>query len=200
MKALESKIPQWHSLVFGTICFVVSISAGIIVISLLNGSWVNHGLTPFIQFLSLFQLLWNDNPPEALWFLIKKSLFSLAHKDPRSGLNLWTYEFSSLSLLLYIAVAVFTGRLLARLGQEQKTLRQAGKILIIFSIGAVLALISMSYMTSIEHCSGATWVGFVALYGLGVDGFSLYTAWQWLLALIGAALMAWSKHIEQNNT
>ncbi|MDH5326704.1 MAG: hypothetical protein OEZ68_10190 [Gammaproteobacteria bacterium] len=179
--------PRRTWLLLSLLCFVVSIAIGLIIISILNRGTVNHGLTPIVQFFPLFKLMWADNPTAALWFLLRKSVFTLAHQDPRSGLNLWTYEFHTLSLLVYLITCTLLGRMLLALRQTQQTLIAYGQTF----LAATLILLSMSYMTSIEHCSGATWVGFVALYGLGFDEFELYPAWQWLCALIGMALLAW---------
>jgi hypothetical protein len=57
--------------------------------------------------------------------------------------------------------------------------------------GLVLVAFSVTYMTSIEHCAGPTWTGFVALYGLGYSQFELNPLWQALCAVAGLLLMLW---------
>ena len=186
-------------LLISLLCFVSAIVFGLIALSALNGGWANHILTPVVQFFSLFQLLWNDNPATALWFLVRKSVFTFAYQDPRSGLNLWTYEFNSLTILVYLATCAVVGHLILRIRQQTQQLAQG----LLSLCGTILILSSMSYMTSIEHCSGATWIGFVAMYGLGFDEFELYPAWQWLCAGVGTLLLLWvyfnksSKYIQQ---
>jgi len=168
---------------------VLSIVLGLALIMLLNGGLVNHILTPILQYLSLFSILWDENPRGALQFILTKSVIAFTHKDPRSGLNLWTFEFDSITLAVYVLVAVFGGRLLLKLRANPRTHRWAGATGL---TGCALLLFSVSYMTSIDHCSGATWVGFVSLYGLGFDEFELYTVWQWLCAGLGCLALAGS--------
>lgn len=189
------KHPQLGWLLGSFLCFLLSISIGLVLIMILNGGWANHILTPVIQFWSLFQLLWADNALAAIWFLVRKSLFTLAYQDPRSGLNLWTFEFSTLTLLVYIVVALLVGKLLQQLYKINLIKMDMLKLALPGLLGAALILASMSFMTSIEHCSGATWVGFVAMYGLGFDEFQLYPIWQWFVAISGLALFIWGFHL-----
>ncbi|MCG6968210.1 MAG: hypothetical protein LJE85_00450 [Gammaproteobacteria bacterium] len=167
----------------------ISIVLGLVSIMLLNGGVVNHVLLPVAQYWSLFTVLWNDNPLGALQFLLTKSVISFTHKDPRSGLNLWTYEFDSITIIIYALVSGFGGRLLLKFFTNPRSYRWAT---VVGLIGCTLVMVSASYMTSIKHCSGATWVGFVSLYGMGFDEFELYPLWQWLCAGLGCLALAGS--------
>lgn len=169
--------------------FLFCVAAGLASIVLLNGGMVNHVLIPIAQYMSLFAILWDDNPLGALQFLLTKSVITFTHKDPRSGLNLWTYEFDSITIAVYALVAGFGGRLLLKLFSNPRNYRWAA---IVGLSGCALVIIAASYMTSIEHCSGATWVGFVSLYGMGFDEFELYPVWQWLCAGLGVLALAGS--------
>ena len=197
MNNVIKKHPRWGWILISFVCFIISISIGLIAIMVLNGGWANHGLTPVIQFWSLFQLLWNDNAPAAVWFLVRKSLFTFAHQDPRSGLNLWTFEFNTLTLLVYIVVALVLGKSLQRLMQMDLRGKDWVRLGLPLVSGAILVMLAMSFMTSIAHCSGATWVGFVALYGMGFDEFQLYPIWQWLIAISGLVLLIWGEHLRR---
>ncbi|WP_455212399.1 hypothetical protein [Kaarinaea lacus] len=166
---------------------LLSVTLGLVMIMLLNGGMVNHILIPIAQYLSLFTILWDEKPFGALQFLLTKSVVTFAHKDPRSGLNLWTYEFDSITIVVYALVAGFGGRLLLKFFGNPRNYRWAT---LAGLSGCLLVIFAVSYMTSIEHCSGATWVGFVSLYGMGLDEFELYPIWQWLCASLGVLALA----------
>ena len=169
--------------------FIAHIMIGLVIIMSLNGQWVNHSLLPIFQYTGMFSLIWPEQPFGAIQFLATKSLFAFAHHDPRSGLNLWTLEYDSITLLLYTCTSVFTGWMLVKyLGKTDVDRRPA--ILVAAFLGAFFLSFSASYMTVIEHCSGATWVGFVSLYGMGFDEFQLYPAYQFISAIIGILALA----------
>jgi hypothetical protein len=169
--------------------FVFSVIVGLVLIMLLNGGMINHILIPIAQYLSLFTILWDEKPLGALQFLLTKSVVTFAHKDPRSGLNLWTYEFDSITIIVYALAAGFGGRLLLKFINNP---RSYGWATVVGLTGCTLVIASVSYMTSIEHCSGATWVGFVSMYGMGFDEFELYPIWQWLCAGLGCLALGGS--------
>lgn len=169
--------------------FLFSVMVGLVLIMLLNGGLVNHILTPIAQYLSLFTILWDEKPLGALQFLLTKSVVTFAHKDPRSGLNLWTYEFDSITIIVYALAAGFGGRLLLKFFANPRNYRWAT---LVGLSGCVLVIFAGTYMTSIEHCSGATWAGFVSMYGMGFDEFELYPMWQWLCAGLGILALAGS--------
>jgi hypothetical protein len=156
---------------------------GLILTMVFNGTMVNHGLTPIFQFLGIFQIIWPEQPMSSLHFLATKSLFAFAHQDPRSGLNLWTLEYDTYTLLIYVTVSAILGWVVTTYRNQAISI-PLGPFYTVFVGGALVAL-SMSYMTVIDHCSGATWVGFVALYGMGFDEFELYPVYQIICAALG---------------
>jgi len=172
---------QW--LLWAAIILSMHFMLGLILTMVLNGTMVNHGLTPIFQFLGIFQIIWPEQPMSSLNFLATKSLFAFAHQDPRSGLNLWTLEYDTYTLLTYVIVAAILGWVVTTY-RNQAISVPLGPILTIFA-GGVFVAVSMSYMTVIDHCSGATWVGFVALYGMGFDEFELYPVYQIICASLG---------------
>lgn len=177
---------QW--LLVSTAMLLLMVAMGLVFIMLLNGGIINHLLTPVMQYLSLFKVLWDENAFGAVQFLLSKSLLAFAYQDPKSGLNVWTYDFDSYSAAVYIIAALVGGRIIAR---QLYFHRSAPKLPLALSfIGMCLLASSMSYMTAIAHCSGPTWVGFVSLYGLGLDEFQLYPVYQILVAVIGIVLLA----------
>ncbi|WP_455201765.1 hypothetical protein [Kaarinaea lacus] len=121
----------------------------------------------------------------SLHFLATKSLFAFAHQDPRSGLNLWTLEYDTYTLLIYLGVSAILGWTISTYRNQAISI-PSGPLYTVFAGGVFVAL-SMSYMTVIDHCSGATWVGFVAMYGMGFDEFELYPVYQIICAAIGIA-------------
>jgi hypothetical protein len=169
--------------------FFLSVLVGLVLIMLLNGGVVNHILTPVAQYWSLFTILWDENPLGALRFLLTKSVISFTHKDPRSGLNIWTYDFDSITIIVYALASGFGGRLLLKFFANPRNFLWAT---VLGLIGCTLVIVAVSYMTSIKHCSGATWIGFVSLYGMGFDEFELYPMWQWLCAGLGCLALAGS--------
>lgn len=179
-------------LLYSSLIFIGYFAIGLISITLLNKGWVNHILNPVGAAVSMFQLIWPEQPLAALEFLLTQSFVVLAHKDPRSALNLWTLEYDAITLLVYFGAAILLGRLLTRPPEHDASrdysISTHGHFTAI--LGVSLLVSSVTYMTAIEHCSGATWVGFVMLYGLGFDGFELFPAYQWILFLIGVSLFA----------
>lgn len=177
---------QW--LQVSGLLLVFLMCAGLLLIMLLNGGRINHLLTPILQYLSLFKVLWDENVIGAIQFLLSKPLLSFAYQDAKSGLNVWTYDFDSYTVAVYAIAALVGGRLIARQWYYQRT---GSKRPIIFGfIGMSLLAFSMSYMSAIAHCSGPTWVGFVSLYGLGLDEFQLYPFYQILVAIVGIVLLS----------
>lgn len=185
---------QWLLCSVGVL--VVHFIVGLAIVIAVNGKMVNHALTPIFQYFGIFKLTWPEQPLGSLHFLATKSILVLSHFDPRSALNLWTLEYDFYTLVIYIAISLILGRL-AGFYLLDKTLMPA-KVLAAFAASAFFISFSISYMTVLEHCSGATWVGFVALYGLGLNEFELYPIYQIICAIIGisgfAAAVFWLNH------
>ncbi len=160
----------------------------LILVMLLNARAVNHALTPIFLYLGIFQIIWPEKPLSSLHFLATKSVFAFAHKDPRSGLNLWTLEYDTYTLLTYVAVSVILGWAITSFRNQAISVPFAPLGTVISS--GILISFSASYMTVIEHCSGATWMGYVALYGMGFDEFELFPAYQIICAILGIAGLA----------
>ena len=179
-------------LLYSGLIFIGLFVVGLFIVTLLNKGWVNHLLNPVGAYFSMFQLIWPEQPLAALEFILTKSFIVFAHKDPRSGLNLWTLEYDAITLTVYLLVSLLIGWMLSRAPSHDARRNYRISIRGRFAalLGGSLLALSVTYMTGIEHCSGATWVGFVSLYGLGFDGFDLYPAYQWIIFLLGAGLMA----------
>jgi hypothetical protein len=176
-----------HFLPISGLLFISFFIVGLTAITLLNGGMVNHMLFPIGANISMFQLIWPEQPLGALEFIVTKSLFVFAHKDPRSALNLWTLEYDGITLAIYLLAALLGGRLISHARQSA----QHSPGLVRGLLGVTSLVLSFTYMTAIEHCSGATWVGFVSLYGLGFSGFDFYPYYQGVFALIGLGLLVW---------
>lgn len=172
---------QW--LLTSTGVFALHILLGLIIVIAVNGKMVNHGLTPIFQYMGIFKLTWPEQPMGSLHFLATKSIFVLSHFDARSALNLWTLEYDFYTLLVYLAVSLLVGRIVAAYLKDPTILPV--KAVVLYAVSALFISFSISYMTVLEHCSGATWVGFVALYGLGLNEFELYPIYQIICAIIG---------------
>jgi len=156
---------------------------GLLLVMALNGKLVNHTLAPVFQFLGIFQIIWPEHPLDSLHFLATKSLFAFSHYDPRSGLNLWTLEYDSYTLMVYVTLSLFLGWVITTYRQQAISIPLGPAISC--GVGVLLVALSISYMTVIDQCSGATWVGFVAMYGMGFDEFELYPAYQIICAALG---------------
>ena len=156
-------------------------------IMLLNGGWVNHILTPVDSYFPMFQLIWTEQPLAALQMILSKSVIAFAHRDMQTGLNIWTLEYDTLTLGVYLIAALLGGRLLLPLARDGK----GGRGMVPGLAGMAGLVLAFTYMTSIEHCAGATWVGFVLAYGLGADGFELSWWWQGTLASVGLGLLGY---------
>lgn len=174
-------------LLTSSLLFLCFILGGLIAMALLNGGVVNHVLIPIGADIGMFRLIWSEQPLGALEFIVTKSLFVFAYQDPRSALSLWTLEYDSITLIVY-ALAALLGGLLIR-NARQTVQHNTG--LLRGLLGVVALVSAFSYMTAIEHCSGATWVGFVSLYGLGFSGFNFYPYYQGVFAATGLGLLFW---------
>lgn len=175
-----------HWLLFSGLLFIGFIVGSVIAIALFNGGWPNHLLFPIGADIGMFHLIWPEQHVGALEFIVTKSLFVVTHQDPRSALNLWTAQYDSITLCVYLLAALLGGRLINRARQSHYS---AG----LFSglLGVLFLVTAFTYMSAIEHCSGATWVGFVSLYGMGFSGFDFYPYYQGVFALAGLGLVIW---------
>jgi hypothetical protein len=158
----------------------------VLMMSLLNRELVNNVLFPIAQYVPMFEILWRDNPSAAIGVLADKSVLAFGHFDERSGLYLWTLEFDTLSLLVYLAVSFVAVVVWHRIRATGIDRMQSALAL----AGLGLILLARTYATVAAHCAGSTWVGFVSLYALGVDKFPVNSFWQWLFAAAGLALLA----------
>ncbi len=181
----QEKPNRWW--LISTLLFISFVVVGLLAMTLLNGGVVNHMLFPIGIDVSMFQLIWKEQPLSALEFIVTKSWFVFAYKDLRSGLNLWTLQYDSITLMVYLFAALAGGRLISRV--RQTTRPSTG--LLRGLLGVVLLVIAFTYMTALEHCSGATWVGFVGFYGLGFSNFEFYPYYQGVMTLLGLGLLMW---------
>lgn len=152
----------------------------VVLMMLGNLSLVNNVFFPIGQYLSMAGMMWDESVLGTLQFLSHKSLFALAHTDSRTGLHIWTVEFDFITLAVYAAVV---GIYLYWAKEQQRFFSarsQRGAWLIV----ALLCLVFAStYVTSIAHCAGPTWAGFVLLYGLGFEELD-QTYWPQLLFVL----------------
>lgn len=183
MFSFHKKTSVSHWLLLSLVVFALHFVLGLIIVSAVNGKLPNHGLTPVFQYFSVFKLIWPEQPLSSLHFMATKSIFVFAHFDERSALKLWTLEYDFYTLMIYLAMSLSLGRLLANYQTNASNL--AIKQMVAFFLSAFMISFSVSYMTVLEHCSGATWVGFVTLYGLGINEFDLYPVYQLIFAIIG---------------
>ncbi len=174
-------------LLLSLIILSVIIAVGTILISILNTGYVNHLLVPIGNYLPIIKLIWQDSAINAVQFSATKSLFALAYLDPRSQLNLWTFEFDAISLLVYLLGSMYLAKTFITHFKHLTSKTLPYKIM-----GIGLLIFSVSYMSAIKHCAGPTWVGFVVAYGLGFTGFDHMPIWQILFALIGMVLIVLS--------
>ena len=177
---------QW-SLLSATV-LAIHFLFGLIAVIAVNANMVNHVLTPIFQYIGVFKLTWPEQPLGSLHFLATKSILVFSHYDPRSALNLWTLEYDFYTLFIYLLVSLLLGRVVAKHFNDPANM--PGKAVIAYAFSAFFISFSISYMTVLEHCSGATWVGFVALFGLGLNEFQLYPIYQIVCAIIGIAGIA----------
>ena len=183
---IHPQIKSGQSLLISSLLFISFFVGGLIIITLLNGGWVNHVIFPIGADIAMFQLIWPEQHWGSLGFIVTKSIFVFTHQDPRSGLNLWTMQYDSITLGVYLLAALSGGRLINRAKQS----RYYGGLWCGL-LGVLLLVTAFTYMSAIEHCSGATWVGFVSLYGLGFSGFDFYPYYQGVFAMAGLALLLW---------
>ncbi len=165
--------------VTGTAIFFTALLFETLLLAVLNREMVNNMLFPISQYLPMFEVIWKDNPWAALQILADKSVLAVGHYDAASGLYLWTLEFNALSLLLHLLGAVVIAKLIAL----------PRPLFGSMVTGVALVIMSHTYITVMAHCAGPTWVGFVTLYGLGVDKFPVNSTWQWLFFAAGVLLV-----------
>ena len=176
-----------HWLLLGLFILIGIIAIGTALLSILNTGYFNRLVIPIGNYIPMIKLLWQDSLTGAIQFASTKSLFAIAYLDPRSQLNLWTYEFDTISLAVYFIGSMYLARTFKTHAETF-----AGNPLALKVIGSVLILSSVSYMSVIQHCAGPTWIGFVATYGLGFEGFDHLGIWQILFAICGIVLILFS--------
>jgi len=176
-----------HWLFLALFILIGILAASSVLLSILNTGYFNHLLVPIGNYVPMIKLLWQDSFVGAIQFASTKSLFAVAYLDPRSHLDLWTYEFDTISLLVYFASSIYLA-----ISFKTHARTSAGNPLALKLTGSVLVLLSVSYMSVIQHCAGPTWVGFVAAYGFGFEGFDHLGIWQILFAICGIALILFS--------
>ena len=166
--------------------FVGLIITDVILMVLLNGRLVNKLFFPVTEYVSIFPLIWNNNPFTALYIFNTKSVLAFAHYDQRSALNLWTLEFTSISLFVYALVSTYAGWVV-KTWMSIKSMPHT--IIYLSGLGSGLILLSATYGTVLAHCAGATWIVYVGLLGLGFEDIPVTSLWQWLLAGMGGGLI-----------
>ena len=171
---------QWSFAILG-LHFIV----GVCLVMVLNGHIVNSVFAPIFNFTTTFKSMWPEQPLGALNFIATKSILAFAHTDPHSGLNLWTLEYNSYTLLVYVVLSLILGWIVARIRQKMLHI-STGPLLLVLA-GIVFTATSISYMSVIDHGTSANWVGFITLYGLGFNKFQLFPFYQYVCALIGIA-------------
>ena len=184
----ETEVNHKQWLTISGLLLLVLVAIGLSLVMLLNGGIVNHVLTPFLQYTSLFTVLWNDKPLGAIQFMINQPLLAFTYKDPRSTLNLWTYDFDFITTMVYVVACLLAGRIVAQYWYARQRAVYLSPLLLGLA-GLGLTALSITYMSVIEHCAGPTWVGFVSLYGMGLDEFGLYSAYQIVIASVGVVLL-----------
>ena len=180
-------IVKIHWLILGFFILIGIITASTALLSILNTGYFNRLVIFIGNYIPMIKLLWQDSLTNAIQFASTKSLFAVAYLGPRSQLNLWTYEFDTISLAVYVISSMYLARTF-----KTHTISSASNPLALKIIGSVLILLSVSYMSVIQHCAGPTWVGFVAAYGFGFEGFDHLGIWQILFAICGIALILFS--------
>jgi hypothetical protein len=183
MFSFHKKISTGQWLSSSCIVFAAHFVLGVILVMALNGKMINHGLTPIFTNIDVFKLIWPEHPLASLHFLATKSIFVFSHYDARSALSLWTLEYDFYTLLVYLTVSLSLGRILA--SHRNEAWKSSIKPIFACFTSAFIIAFSISYMTVLEHCSGATWVGFVSLYGMGFTEFELYPRYQIITVIIG---------------
>lgn len=154
---------------------------------LANVGLVNNVHFPVLNSLPLFTTMFEQNAWETVYIFSNKSLISIGQFDDRSGLYLWTLELDVNTLLTY-ALVCGVGTWLFR--HAATTPRYASGSIYKWSIAGFLILIfSRTYVTVLGHCAGPTWVGYVALFGLGAEQLEIISTWQWFIAALGVTLI-----------
>jgi hypothetical protein len=179
----KPKFTNWFAL--STCVFLALILSGIVLMMIANGRLVNAVDFPVKEYFGIFKIIWSDNPWGAIRVMSNKSIVLFGHYDSRSTLYLWTLEFNSIALLVYLSVSIAGGWLIRRTLTRTIPLR----FLYISMTGSFLLLLSSTYATVLAHCAGPTWITYVALYGMGFEKLSLNPIWQWVFAIVGGVLI-----------
>jgi len=175
-------------LISSTLYFFICILSLTILMMIANVGLANNLHFPILDTLSLFAAMYEQNAWETLYIFSNKSLFAIGEFDNRSGLYLWTLELDFITLLTYalacgIAKFVFHQAAISTTGYTSSPAYKWSLV------GLIILILSKTYITVLGHCAGPTWIGYVALYGLGVEELELTPLWQWLSATFGLLLI-----------
>jgi len=122
--------------------------------ALLLGRLPNAVDALLINNLAFYQILWQDNPLEALKIVVmEKPVLVIEHLDNKSGLQVWGLFYYLGALLVYVLASVYTAIHWRRLKSSPAKYR------FLFVAGVTVLLIGVTYVQRIECCGGGPgWV------------------------------------------
>lgn len=163
---------------------IIILLTGLMVIA--NLSFFNNLQFPITNMLALLPDMIAQSPWQTLVIFSNKTILAIGNADMRSGLYLWTLELDLNTILTYAITAGLAAWIFHNLPYKSRE----NQFIHLWTFAALgLLILSRTYVTVLAHCAGPTWIGYVALYGLGFEEITLTSTWQWLLA-IAAFLIA----------
>lgn len=124
---------------------------------LLTGRPLNDSASPLVEFLPLLQVLWEQNPLQALSMSLEQGLLVLANRDAELDARTWSltiYPGSALCLLLAGLLLDRGRRARAALGLRQ---------LLALTIALFMVVLPGLYLVVAAHCASPTWMPVVVL-------------------------------------
>ena len=163
---------------------IISITSLMVVANL---GMFNNLQFPITDMLPLLSEMFSQSPWQTLVIFSNKTIIAIGQADMRSGLYLWTLELDLNTILTYTLVAGLAARIFYILPHKYSENRSI-HLWTYLALG--LLIISRTYVTVLAHCAGPTWIGYVALYGTGLEEITLTSAWQWIIAIIACLITA----------
>ncbi len=171
---------KWVTL--STLFFFICILLLVGIMMLANTGLVNNIQFPILHSLPLFSSMFEQSARKTNSLFSNKTLIAIGQFDPRSGLYLWTLELDFNSLVIYGLISGIGVWLFSHAAAVKYS---SGSIYRWSIAGLFILIFSRTYITVLAHCAGPTWIGFVALYGLGAEDLDITSTWQWFIAAFG---------------
>lgn len=144
------------------------------------GRFPNDVSAPTADQLAMLATLWRSNPLAALPHLAQQAALVIAHREPVTGQQVWGLYYYLPALIVHLAVAWVSARILAAPAN--------GRCLALLASGGVALILGVTYVRLAACCTVAPrWAFDIALLARAYDPSSAAIDWQAVYARLEPA-------------